>query len=361
MIKVFVSGCYDILHAGHIQFFKDAKALGNHLTVCFASNSVLWKYKKRKASLPDDNKEILLKNLKDVDDVVKSSNEDPIFDFSDHFDRIKPDILVITEDDQYKQEKSEFCQNRKVKLVILPKTNNASIVSTTSILNSVKNDSSVPLRIDFAGGWLDVPSHSIDNGYIVNCAIQPFVDLDHWGYEIGSGLGSSAAKAILDGKDAIISELQFGAGWQDPAIIIETGLCVWKSGKKPILEIKTNPDWLKGRMLIHWLGKSHNTSNIVNINRNYRKIFEASIVARQAVLNKDFNLLCRAVNLSYDIQKHEGMNELPDLKAKAMKYLGSGFGGYALYLFKDQMKRDVMCQTINQTKIIEPYMKQFYS
>ena len=25
---VFVSGCYDILHAGHLQFFSEARALG---------------------------------------------------------------------------------------------------------------------------------------------------------------------------------------------------------------------------------------------------------------------------------------------------------------------------------------------
>jgi len=41
MKKVFISGCYDILHGGHIQFFKEARALGNHLTVCFASDQVL--------------------------------------------------------------------------------------------------------------------------------------------------------------------------------------------------------------------------------------------------------------------------------------------------------------------------------
>ena len=28
MKKVFVSGCYDIVHAGHIQFFEEARALG---------------------------------------------------------------------------------------------------------------------------------------------------------------------------------------------------------------------------------------------------------------------------------------------------------------------------------------------
>jgi len=41
MTKVFISGCDNFIHAGHIQFFQEAKALGDHLTVCFASDEVL--------------------------------------------------------------------------------------------------------------------------------------------------------------------------------------------------------------------------------------------------------------------------------------------------------------------------------
>ena len=41
MVKVFVSGCYDILHAGHLQFFEEARALGDYLTVSFANEDIL--------------------------------------------------------------------------------------------------------------------------------------------------------------------------------------------------------------------------------------------------------------------------------------------------------------------------------
>lgn len=47
MKKVFVSGCYDIVHAGHIQFFEEARALGDYLIVSFASEPVLWHHKQR--------------------------------------------------------------------------------------------------------------------------------------------------------------------------------------------------------------------------------------------------------------------------------------------------------------------------
>ena len=53
------------------------------------------------------------------------------------------------------------------------------------------------------------------------------VSLTDWCYEQKSGLGGSGAWALLNGHDGVESELNLGVGWQDPAIIRETGLCVW--------------------------------------------------------------------------------------------------------------------------------------
>ena len=138
MKKVFVSGCFDILHAGHIQFFEDARALGDHLTVCFASDEVLKLAKGRKPSIPQDNKFVLLKSLRYVDDVVMSSNLDPVFDFADHIKRIKPDIVAVTKDDVRTEEKRKFLDEYGVKLVILPKRNSRTRTSTSNIIAGIK-------------------------------------------------------------------------------------------------------------------------------------------------------------------------------------------------------------------------------
>ena len=74
MKTVLVSGCYDILHAGHVQFFSEAKALGDHLTVCFASDRVLWEHKRRRSSIPQEHKRTLLQSLAMVDSVVMGEN-----------------------------------------------------------------------------------------------------------------------------------------------------------------------------------------------------------------------------------------------------------------------------------------------
>ena len=100
MAKVFVSGCYDILHAGHLQFFEEARALGDHLTVSFANEDILWKHKGRGPSLPDDHKVELLRSLVMVDRVVAGNGERQGLDFEPVFRELKPDILAVTEDDQ---------------------------------------------------------------------------------------------------------------------------------------------------------------------------------------------------------------------------------------------------------------------
>jgi cytidyltransferase-like protein len=357
-IRVFVSGCYGIIHAGHLQFFEDARALGDHLTVCFASDEVYRLAKGREPALPQDNRLKLLNSLKPVDHAVASSDLHPVFDFATHAINLRPNILAVTEDDKNKVAKEEFCAKYGIKLVVLPKrTSVQNVVSTTKILQNMSGKVEVPVRVDFAGGWLDVPRLARKGGYVVNCAVSPLVSLEHWPYEIGGGLGGSAAHALLNVKNGIRSEVKLGVGWQDPAVIEETGLCVWQSGKQPVLEVKQNPVWLEGRMAIFWTGKTHHTPTIVKNVRDYNLIFKAGKVARDAVHAQDIRALARAVGMSYQAQLKEGMQPLPKVAgALAAKYLGGGHGGYALYLFTTKAQRDKAARGKGFKKI-EPYTK----
>lgn len=211
---------------------------------------------------------------------------------------------------------------------------------------------SAPLRIDFAGGWLDVPRLSRNDGFIVNVAIQPLVTKTEWGYMQNAGLGGSAAYALLCGKDAINTELGAGVGWQDPAVIMETGLCIWRSGPKPELWLKRSPDMLVGKMALYWTGRPHVTADLVDLPRDYEAIATASVIAANAVGWLDFGRLCRAINMSYGVQLGEGMTALPDFGQRAAKYVGGGHGGYAVYMFDNRPVRPNLMP-------VEPYMAPF--
>ena len=358
MKKIFISGCYDILHAGHIQFFREARALGDHLTVCFASDAVLWEHKKRRTSIPQDHKLALMTALEVIDQVVIGDCEDLGLDFKDHFLKIRPDILAVTDDDQYADAKRALCAKVGAKYVVLPKTPpQFTPVSSSSIVRNIRTPAEAPLRVDFAGGWLDVPRHAREGAYIVNCAISPMVSLNEWDYEIKSGLGGSGAWALLNGNDGVESELNMGVGWQDPAIIRETGLCAWRSGALPKLDFKRNGDFLRGHMALHYTDIPHDTPGNADNNRDYDLIERAGATARDAIFEASIPKLGEAVSMSYEAQLKEGMRELAEAEGcVGRKYCGGGWGGYALYLFADSADRDAFVASANCNRAIEPYI-----
>ncbi len=346
MIKVFVSGFYDLLHAGHVQFFREARALGDHLTVSFASAEVLWRYRQRRSSLPDEHKRALLASLAAVDEVVIGAGPEEGLDFQDEFLRLRPDILAVTEDDRYGPQKQALCSRIGARYVVLPKTApQFPPLSTSEIVRWIRAPQEAPLRVDFAGGWLDVPRFAKPGGYIVNCAISPTVSLRTWPYERNAGLGGSGAWALLNGRDSVASELNLGVGWQDPAVIGETGLCVWRSGSRPELEVKSDGAMLRGRLALLWTGRSHSTPDLAERPRDYAAIARAGQTARDAVWRQEVELLADAVRQSYAAQTAEGMAPLPaDIAGmRACKYCGGGFGGYAVYLFSGVPARDAAC------------------
>lgn len=122
MIKIFVSGTYDLLHAGHVQFFKEARSLGDFLVVSFCSDLNLLKYKGRRSCMPDDNKKVLLESIRYVDKVYVGTDDGGVWDFVPVFLAEKPNILAITTDDKHADEKRQFCEKYGAQLIILPKT-----------------------------------------------------------------------------------------------------------------------------------------------------------------------------------------------------------------------------------------------
>jgi hypothetical protein len=49
---------------------------------------------------------------------------------------------------------------------------------------------------------------------------------------------------------------------QDPAVISQTGLCVWRSGPRPELDFKTQGSFLQGLMALLWTGNTHTTYEV---------------------------------------------------------------------------------------------------
>ena len=361
MKKIFVSGAFNVLHAGHIRFFEDAKALGDYLIVSYPPADLLWKLYDKKSVLDDADKMAVISSLKMVDEVVVSTDEDVALSFKSAFIQSSPQVLAVTTDDRYLEEKRRFCKELGVEFVVLEKTPASdNQLTTTQVLSRVKAPAHAPLRVDFAGGWLDVPENAIPGEYIVNCSISPTVSLKEWMYRQGAGLGGSGGWSVLNGWDPVASELGLGVGWQDPAVIAETGACVWQSGEKPVLDFKNTGEFLRGRMAVYDTRVKHYTPGFVGYERPYDRIARAGRIARLGVLQQDVDVLAVAVQQSYQLQLEEGMLPLPDVGHQlAHKYCGGGHGGYALYLYESRKARDAAVDECENMYPIEPYCRTF--
>lgn len=363
MKKVFVSGCFDILHGGHVEFFTQAKALGDHLTVCLPSDEVLWNYKQRKPSIPLEHKISIIKALAVVDEVVVGEIVDEYgLNFREVILTAKPDLLVSNDqDDSFAAHKKKFCKKHGIKFQQVNKTTlHKEVTSTSQIVDFIKAPTYRPVRVDFAGGWLDCPENTNEHAFVVNCAISPLVSLNQWPYKLKGGLGGSGAYALLTGRRGVETERKFGNGWQDAAVIKETGLCIWRATKDPTLVMKIAPNMLKGKMALLWTGTDHSTKDIRELSRDYAKIAEASLLANSAVCEEDLTQLMEAVSLSYEAQLGEGMKPLPDESAASYKYCGSGWGGYAVYLFCKTTDREEFLAAHQEAIPVEPYIDDNY-
>ena len=72
---VCVSGYFDPIHIGHIEYFKMSKKIGNKLMV-IVNNDIQATLKKGKPFMPVDERIQIIKELRCVDIVVKSIDDD---------------------------------------------------------------------------------------------------------------------------------------------------------------------------------------------------------------------------------------------------------------------------------------------
>jgi D-beta-D-heptose 7-phosphate kinase/D-beta-D-heptose 1-phosphate adenosyltransferase len=88
---VFTNGCFDILHAGHVDLLQKARSLGDVLVVGLNTDASVKRLKGVTRPLQNENdRASILSGLESVDAVVLFDEETPLQLIRD----LKPDILV---------------------------------------------------------------------------------------------------------------------------------------------------------------------------------------------------------------------------------------------------------------------------
>jgi cytidyltransferase-like protein len=151
--KVFVSGCYDLLHSGHVEFFRQAAAYGD-LYVGIGSDATVLHYKNHKTLYPEQERLFMVKAIRYVKDAFINAG-DGVMDFVPTVEALKPDVFVVNSDGSSEQ-KRKFCEERGIEYVVLQRTPAEGLKARSS--TDLKAESSnIPTRLDLAGTWIDQP------------------------------------------------------------------------------------------------------------------------------------------------------------------------------------------------------------
>jgi len=189
MTKVFVSGCYDMLHSGHVAFFEEAATHGD-LYVGLGSDKTIYELKNRRTINCDAERLYMVKALRCVKDAWINSGSG-IMDFAKEVEELRPDIFFVNTDG-YTPAKKEFCDRLGIKLVVSQRIPHGTLPARST--TALRQECTIPYRIEMGGGWLDQPFvNKLYPGPVLTLSIEPEMEFNH-----RSGMATSSRQKAIE-------------------------------------------------------------------------------------------------------------------------------------------------------------------
>jgi cytidyltransferase-like protein len=210
MKSVLVSGCFDLLHAGHIAFLREAASFGR-LFVCIGSDKNIQELKGRLPEFSQDERLYIIKAIDAVEDAWIASGSG-ILDFEPDLKRIKPDFFIVNRDG-HTTEKEALCRKHEVVYKVLERIPPENLPARSS--SAIKKEMRFPFRIALAGGWIDQPWVSrLHSGSMVVASLKPVIR-----FHDRSGMATSSRKKAIEiwgdrvpeGDPVRLAKILFGA------------------------------------------------------------------------------------------------------------------------------------------------------
>lgn len=258
--KVFVSGCYDLLHSGHIEFFRQASQFGD-VYVGIGSDETYLEYKHRKPMFPQEERLFMVKAIKYVKEAYVNEGRG-VIDFLPTLDLVRPDVFVVNVEGG-SDEKRQICKERGIQYVELQRTPAEGLTarSSSSLKQTLKNveqetianegskagtasyasQSCLPTRLDLAGTWIDQPYVSCHcPGWALTISLEPTFEIRDrcglststrnvikkiWPYELPNMDPETLARLVFCFENHPEREDGHISGAQDAIGICVPGLC----------------------------------------------------------------------------------------------------------------------------------------
>jgi cytidyltransferase-like protein len=368
--KVMVTGCFDLLHSGHVAFLQEAAQQGA-LHVCIGSDETVLGLKGRRPVNSQDERRFMLEALACVQ-AVHINCGSGILDFLSEMDKIQPELFFVNEDG-HTPAKEALCLERGIDYRVSRRLPAANLPprSTTSL----REECTIPYRIDLAGGWLDQPWVSEKHhGPVLTVSIEPTQDFNY-----RSGMATSTRKKAIElwrtalppGDPEQMAKLLFAfdnppgtkeiAGSQDSIGIVVPGLIrsdyagqYWPEQIQAVHE-EVILSWLEKHLYLVTLGPRIHTYDVLADTKiteaGARALAEAAVGCWEALLKMDLNAFGRFFTQSFEAQidmfpnmADEGIFDMIEQyqnKALGWKLSGAGGGGYLILVSEAPIERAI--------------------
>ncbi len=359
--KVMVTGCFDLLHSGHVAFLKEAAKLGE-VYVCIGNDQNVFQLKGRYPVNPEAERKYMIEALSGVKS-CRVNRGFGIIDFMEELEEIKPDIFLVNEDGAT-PDKEQICRDRGIAYQIMQRIPHENLPprSTTSL----RTECLIPFRIDLAGGWLDQPFVSkFYPGPVLTISIEPTIEFNN-----RSGMSSSTRKKAIElwrteiptGDREKLAKILFTyenppgtkevAGSQDALGIVLPGLNklsynggYWPEKIESVCD-DSLLDWIESHLYLVTLGPRTSEYSVLdntNISREGAKaLADAAEQCWDAILARDVEAFGKHFTRSFDAQVAMFPNmanddiykqiELYKDRVAGWKLSGAGGGGYLIFV-----------------------------
>jgi len=356
---VFVSGCFDMLHSGHIAFFKEASTYGD-LYVALGSDKTVYELKGRVPVNSENERLFMIQSLSYVKEAFVSQGSG-MLDFEHELREMRPDMFIVNADGNI-PEKRELCERLGVEYLVLQRVPHAGLAPRST--TAMRRRHQIPYRIDLAGGWLDQPFVSRHYpGSVITISLEPTIEfnersgmatstrrsaIDLWGPRLPAGDCQKLAKVLFcydnpPGTEEI-------SGSQDAIGIVVPGLAkayyegeYWPSGIERVNDERAI-QFVENSLYLMALGPGHTGFSVLSgtkITRERAKaLADATEHCWQAILNRDINDFGRYFRQSFEAQIAMFQNMMNEMVEKLIrqyrdvalgwKLSGAGGGGYLI-------------------------------
>jgi cytidyltransferase-like protein len=365
--KVFVTGCFDMLHSGHITFFEEAAEYGD-VYVGLGSDETVFNLKGRYPINNQDERKYIIDALACVKECQINSGSG-IMDFIKEIEKVKPHYFVVNEDGNTPA-KEELSKKQGIEYIVLKRIpyDRLPVRSSTAL----RNECIMPYRIDLAGGWLDQPFvGKLAPGPVLTISIEPTIEFNE-----RSGMASSTRRKAIEiwhtdvppGNREQLARMLFSyenppgtniiAGSQDSIGIVYPGLnrIDYTGGFWPVKITTVHEEcilsWIEEHLYLIMLGPRENNYHVlVNtfINKgNAEALRNAAENTWDALLVKDLEKFGEFFRKSFEAQIKMFPNMIYDDifhvidkykdSACGWKLSGAGGGGYLIFVSQKPIK-----------------------